>query len=140
MLVLSRKKNESVLIGDNITVTVIDILGDKVRLGFEIPRDVTLHRKEVYEAIQAQDHRAQFPSEPAVPDPRNQVPVPPTGQVTLTEQQTALIDRFRTSIQAATGTEPSREDTIKVLFQAFEKAESNLALFLFEAIRGRREP
>ena len=51
MLVLSRKKNESIVINDNIVVTVIDIRGDKVRLGFEAPNDIPIHRKEVYEAI-----------------------------------------------------------------------------------------
>jgi len=51
MLVLSRKKNESVIIHDNITVTVIEIRGDKVRLGIEAPKDVSVHRQEVYEAI-----------------------------------------------------------------------------------------
>jgi carbon storage regulator len=51
MLVLSRKKNESIVINDNIVVTVIDIRGDKVRLGFEAPNDVPIHRREVYEAI-----------------------------------------------------------------------------------------
>src|SRR5271165_665168 len=54
MLVLSRKKNESIIINDNITVTVIEIRGDKVRLGIEAPKDVTVHRREVYEAIQSQ--------------------------------------------------------------------------------------
>lgn len=51
MLVLSRKKNESIIISDDITVTVIDIRGDKVRLGIEAPKDVTVHRREVYDAI-----------------------------------------------------------------------------------------
>lgn len=51
MLVLSRKKNESIIINDDITVTVIEIRGDKVRLGIEAPKDVTVHRREVYEAI-----------------------------------------------------------------------------------------
>jgi carbon storage regulator len=55
MLVLSRKKNESIIINDNITVTVIEIRGDKVRLGIEAPKDVTVHRREVYEAIQSQN-------------------------------------------------------------------------------------
>ena len=56
MLVLSRKKNESIIINDNITVTVIEIRGDKVRLGIEAPKDVTVHRREVYEAIQNARH------------------------------------------------------------------------------------
>lgn len=52
MLVLSRKKDEKIVIGDNITLMVIDIRGDKVRLGIEAPKDVAVHRQEVYEAIQ----------------------------------------------------------------------------------------
>jgi len=51
MLVLSRKKNESIIINDNITVTVVEIRGDKVRLGIVAPKDVSVHRQEVYEAI-----------------------------------------------------------------------------------------
>jgi carbon storage regulator len=51
MLVLSRKKNESIIINDNIVVMVIEVRGDKVRLGIEAPREVTVHRREVYEAI-----------------------------------------------------------------------------------------
>ena len=52
MLVLSRKKDEKIVIGDSITLMVIEIRGDKVRLGIDAPRDVTVHRQEVYEAIQ----------------------------------------------------------------------------------------
>ncbi len=51
MLVLSRKKNESIVIRDDIRVMVIEIRGDKVRLGIEAPQDVPVHRSEVYEAI-----------------------------------------------------------------------------------------
>jgi carbon storage regulator len=54
MLVLSRKKNESIIINDHITVTVVEIRGDKVRLGIEAPKDVAVHRREVYDAIQSQ--------------------------------------------------------------------------------------
>lgn len=52
MLVLSRKKNESIIINDNVVVTVIEIRGAKVRLGFDAPKDVPIHRREVYDAIQ----------------------------------------------------------------------------------------
>lgn len=52
MLVLSRKTGEKIRIGDNIIVTVVDVQGDKVRLGIEAPKDVSVHRNEVYEAIQ----------------------------------------------------------------------------------------
>lgn len=63
MLVLSRKKNESIIINDHITITVVEIRGDKVRLGIEAPKDVTVHRREVYEAIQNQlRSRQQGPS------------------------------------------------------------------------------
>ncbi len=58
MLVLSRKKNESIIINDHITVTVVEIRGDKVRLGIDAPKDVSVHRREVYEAIQNQEMAA----------------------------------------------------------------------------------
>ena len=65
MLVLSRKKNESIIINDNITVTVVEIRGDKVRLGIDAPKEVSVHRREVYEAIQDQARRAnQVPHSP----------------------------------------------------------------------------
>jgi carbon storage regulator len=52
MLVLSRKKNESIVFGDgHVFLTVIEIRGDKVRLGIEAPKDVSVHRREVYDAI-----------------------------------------------------------------------------------------
>ena len=51
MLVLSRKKNESIVINDDITIVVVEIRGDKVRLGVEAPKNVPVHRLEVYEAI-----------------------------------------------------------------------------------------
>lgn len=54
MLVLSRKKNESVVIDDRIVLTVVEIRGDKVRLGIEAPREVPVHRKEIYDAIQTE--------------------------------------------------------------------------------------
>jgi carbon storage regulator len=58
MLVLSRQRDESIIIGDNIVITVVDVRGDKVRLGIEAPLEVTVHRREVYEAIQRENRRA----------------------------------------------------------------------------------
>lgn len=52
MLVLSRKQDEKIMIGDSITLMVISIQGDKVRLGIEAPKEVSIHREEVYRAIQ----------------------------------------------------------------------------------------
>lgn len=65
MLVLSRKKNEQVVIAGNVVITVVDIRGDKVRLGVEAPADVSVHRKEVYEAIQREMHAHAEPTHPA---------------------------------------------------------------------------
>ena len=52
MLVLSRQRDESIIIGDHIVVTIDDIRGDKVRLGIKAPPDVSVHREEIYELIQ----------------------------------------------------------------------------------------
>ncbi len=52
MLVLSRTKDESIIIGDDIEITIVDVRGDKVRLGINAPRSISVHRKEIYEAIQ----------------------------------------------------------------------------------------
>jgi len=53
MLVLSRKKNESIVINDKIVITVVEVRGDKVRLGVVAPKDVAVHRQEVFDAIQS---------------------------------------------------------------------------------------
>jgi carbon storage regulator len=64
MLVLSRKKNESIVINDDITIVVVEIRGDKVRLGVEAPKEVPVHRREVFDAI----HRGEAaPGENAEP-------------------------------------------------------------------------
>jgi carbon storage regulator len=55
MLVLSRKKNESIVINDDITIVVVEIRGDKVRLGVEAPKEVPVHRREVFDAIHRND-------------------------------------------------------------------------------------
>jgi carbon storage regulator len=57
MLVLSRQRDESIVIGENVVVTIVDIRGDKVRLGIEAPGEVPVHRQEVYEAIQRENLR-----------------------------------------------------------------------------------
>jgi len=58
MLVLSRQRDERIMIGDEVTVTVVDIRGDKVRLGIEAPAEVPVHRREIYEAIQRENRQA----------------------------------------------------------------------------------
>ena len=58
MLVLSRHRDESIMIGDDVVVTIVDIRGDKVRLGIAAPQDIPVHRQEVYEAIKRENARA----------------------------------------------------------------------------------
>lgn len=58
MLVLSRQRDETIMIGDEVEVTVVDIRGDKVRLGITAPKEITVHRKEVYEAIKRENRAA----------------------------------------------------------------------------------
>ena len=58
MLVLSRQRDETIMIGDDIEITIVDIRGDKVRLGINAPSHVPVHRKEVYDAIQRENRAA----------------------------------------------------------------------------------
>src|SRR2546423_5549112 len=58
MLVLSRQRDETIMIGDEIEITVVDIRGDKVRLGITAPTRIAVHRKEVYEAIRLENEQA----------------------------------------------------------------------------------
>ena len=58
MLVLSRKKDEVIIIGENIEISIIDIQGDTVRLGINAPRDISIHRKEIYELILEENRAA----------------------------------------------------------------------------------
>src|SRR6201981_2183369 len=58
MLVLSRQRDETIMIGDDIEITIVDIRGDKVRLGITAPATIPVHRKEVYEAIQRENREA----------------------------------------------------------------------------------
>jgi len=58
MLVLSRQRDESIMIGDNVQITIVDIRGDKVRLGIIAPAEISVHRKEVFDAIQRENQNA----------------------------------------------------------------------------------
>ena len=58
MLVLSRQRDETIMIGDDVEITVVDIRGDKVRIGINAPTRIAVHRKEVYDAIKAENLRA----------------------------------------------------------------------------------
>ena len=58
MLVLSRQKDESIVIGDNVEIIIVDVRGDKVRLGITAPKEISVHRREVYDAIQREKETA----------------------------------------------------------------------------------
>ncbi|MCO8124961.1 carbon storage regulator CsrA [Stieleria sp. TO1_6] len=68
MLVLSRHRDESIMIGDDVVVTIVDIRGDKVRLGIEAPQSIPVHRQEVYDAIQRENRRSSRTSAAAAKD------------------------------------------------------------------------
>src|SRR3989304_2827056 len=80
MLVLSRQKDESIMIGDDVKITVVDVRGDKVRLGITAPKEIPVHRIEIYEAIQrekkekqTQEQLAEAAQEQPKKEPRKQV-------------------------------------------------------------------
>ena len=64
MLVLSKQKDETIMIGDDIEITIVDVRGDKVRLGITAPREISVHRREVYDAIQREKEQGKRPEEP----------------------------------------------------------------------------
>lgn len=98
MLVLSRQRDETIMIGDEIEITVVDIRGDKVRLGITAPTRIAVHRKEVYEAIKAENQRAsqislsgngdlsQLPSPGPMKRPRTAGTLPPAARLNLPNQ------------------------------------------------------
>lgn len=69
MLVLSRKKNESIIIDENIVITVVEVRGDKVRLGIQAPREIPIHRSEIYAAIQKEEQTAAAEEDPPAVSP-----------------------------------------------------------------------
>jgi carbon storage regulator len=69
MLVLTRKANQSIMIGDGIEVSVLSVMGEKVRIGIQAPRDVPVFRKEVFLEIQAQNVEAAQSSKDALDKP-----------------------------------------------------------------------
>ena len=68
MLVLSRQRDETIMIGDDVEITIVDIRGDKVRLGISAPRHIQVHRKEVYDAIKRENQSAAKMNVDEVPD------------------------------------------------------------------------
>lgn len=73
MLVLSRHRDESIMIGDDVVITIVDIRGDKVRLGIKAPQEIPVHREEVYDAIKRENEgksqATRNPDQVAAPSP-----------------------------------------------------------------------
>ncbi|MFA6186655.1 MAG: carbon storage regulator CsrA [Phycisphaerae bacterium] len=67
MLVLSRQKNESIMIGDDVEITIVDVRGDKVRLGITAPKSISVHRREIFDAIQREKAANKEQENPAHP-------------------------------------------------------------------------
>ncbi len=80
MLVLTRKANQSIMIGDTIEVSVLSVLGEKVRLGIQAPRDVPVFRKEVFLEIQAQNLEAAESSKEALAQALGMMAAPDAGR------------------------------------------------------------
>ena len=68
MLVLSRQKDESIMIGDDVEITIVDVRGDKVRLGISAPKNIPVHRREVFEAIQREKKQKEAQKQKDKPD------------------------------------------------------------------------
>ncbi len=66
MLVLSRQRDESIMIGDDVEITIVDVRGDKVRLGITAPKQIPVHRREIYDAIQREKAQKAAEEAPAV--------------------------------------------------------------------------
>jgi len=72
MLVLSRQRDESIMIGDEVEITIVDVRGDKVRLGITAPKSIAVHRREVYDAIQREKQEKELEAQPGPHRPQAQ--------------------------------------------------------------------
>ncbi|MBC8468622.1 MAG: carbon storage regulator CsrA [Planctomycetes bacterium] len=73
MLVLSRQRDESIMIGDDVEIIIVDVRGDKVRLGITAPKEIPVHRREIYDAIQREkglkkEPQSEHPEKPQTPE------------------------------------------------------------------------
>ena len=123
MLVMVRKVNESIIINNDIVITVIEIRGDKVRLGIQSPAHIPVHRYEVWQAISGPPSALTKPPTLA-PAPQTAVPALPAPvkmMVELNDSQVALLDRLCNSIEKKTGKRPTREHTLNAVLEAVDE-------------------
>jgi len=74
MLVLSRQRDESIMIGDDVEIIIVDVRGDKVRLGITAPKNIPVHRREIYDAIQREKKEKKEPQKQPEKEPEAQKP------------------------------------------------------------------
>jgi carbon storage regulator len=74
MLVLSRQRDESIMIGDNVEIIIVDVRGDKVRLGITAPKDIPVHRREIYDAIQREKSEKKESQKQQEAEPKEESP------------------------------------------------------------------
>ena len=74
MLVLSRQRDESIMIGDDVEIIIVDVRGDKVRLGITAPRSIPVHRREIYDAIQREKKQKKETQEKQEKEPQTPQP------------------------------------------------------------------
>jgi carbon storage regulator len=127
MIVITRRRDEAIIIGDDIIVSVVEIRDDRVRLGVQAPLEIGVHRHEVYEAIRSQtDLPTTMPSvESTMPAIESMAPQPTT--IALADRHVALLDRLRSTIGGRGGIAPSREEALGAILDAFETAQASVA-------------
>lgn len=121
MLVMTRKRDESILVDRNIEITVVEIRGDKVRLGVNAPKEVPVHRREVYESIHGIAagfaETSQNPASPQLAGRESE-----ETALVVEADQLALLDRLRHAIRDETGAAPRRDETLAAILAAFDEA------------------
>ena len=98
MLVLTRKSNQSIMIGDDIEITVLSVMGEKVRIGIQAPREIPVFRQEVY--VEIQQERGQDPPPEAVTAPRGHGGANGANGVRATGDARAAVDAARRRLDA----------------------------------------
>ena len=78
MLVLSRQRDESIMIGDDVEIIIVDVRGDKVRLGITAPKSIPVHRREIYDAIQREKTDNKEPEKQPKTDQKEESKAPPS--------------------------------------------------------------